>query len=107
MPRQLEDYEKKIKRLENLLKIRNEELFFSLKVKAINLLEEFDTERKDIEGLQQLTNENEVFEHLSNKLKARLKDLKSRQRSDNDVYHKEQVEVSQYEENLRYINQTN
>lgn len=39
MPRQLEDYEKKIKRLENLLKIRNEELFFSMKVKAINLLE--------------------------------------------------------------------
>jgi len=72
-------------------------LFFNLKVKAINLLEEFDTERKDIEEIQQLTNENEVFEHLSSKLKAKLKDLKSRQRNENDVYNKEQQEVSQYE----------
>jgi|JI6StandDraft_1071083.scaffolds.fasta_scaffold17731_3 hypothetical protein len=65
-------------------------MFFNLKVKAINLLEEFDTDRKDIEGLQVLSNENEVFEHLSSKLKGRLKDLKLRQRNDNDVYHKEQ-----------------
>jgi hypothetical protein len=65
-------------------------MFFNLKVKAINLLEEFDTDRKDIEGLQVLSNENEVFEHLSAKLKGRLKDLKLRQRNDNDVYHKEQ-----------------
>ena len=65
-------------------------MFFNLKVKAINLLEEFDTDRKDIEGLQVLSNENEVFEHLSAKLKGKLKDLKLRQRNDNDVYHKEQ-----------------
>lgn len=107
MPRQLEDYEKKIKRLENLLKIRNEELFFNLKIKAISLLEEFESERKDVEGMQHLSNENEVFEHLSNKLKARLRDLKSKQRSESDSYHKEQQEAGQYEENIRYLTETN
>jgi len=37
----VEDNEKKIQRLESLLRIKNEEAFFRLKIKGTNLLHEF------------------------------------------------------------------
>ena len=65
--------EKDLKRLENLLKIKNEEHFFSLKAKATGLLEEFCVERSEIEGMNQVTTETGVFDFMLGKLKLKVK----------------------------------
>lgn len=105
--RGLEDGEKKVKRLENLLRIRNEEMFFRFKVKATALLEEFGCGRADIEAVQPLTTEDAVFEFLSGKLKARLKELRGQQQAEGQELLRDRMDKTHYEENIRYLTETN
>lgn len=73
-----DDTEKKIKRLENLLRIKNEEVLFKIKIQAANLLAEFQVDKADVNGINYLESENEIFEFLMTKLKTKLKEMKGR-----------------------------
>ena len=57
----MDDNEKKIKRLENLLRIKNEEVLFKIKIQAANLLAEFQVDKADINGINYLESENDIF----------------------------------------------
>ena len=66
-----------------MLRIKNEEAFFQLKVKGINLLQEFGVTKEESEGMNHLHNESEVFEYIINKLKLRIKDYRSKEKFTN------------------------
>jgi hypothetical protein len=80
----IDDNEKKIKRLENLLRIKNEEVLFKIKIQAANLLAEFQVDKADINGINYLESENEIFEFLMSKLKLKLKDIKNREKENGE-----------------------
>jgi hypothetical protein len=63
-----------------LLRIKNEEVLFKIKIQAANLLAEFQVDKADINGINYLESENEIFEFLMNKLKLKLKDIKNREK---------------------------
>jgi hypothetical protein len=73
----IDDNEKKIKRLENLLRIKNEEVLFKIKI-------EFQVDKADINGINYLESENEIFEFLMSKLKLKLKDIKNREKENGE-----------------------
>lgn len=54
----IDDNERKIKRLENLLRIKNEEVLFKIKIQAANLLAEFQVDKADVNGINYLESEN-------------------------------------------------
>jgi hypothetical protein len=62
------------------LRIKNEEVLFKIKIQAANLLAEFQVDKADINGINYLESENEIFEFLMNKLKLKLKDIKNREK---------------------------
>lgn len=70
--------EDKAERLENLFKIKNEEIFFKLKLQVIGLLQEFGVGKDQLADINEVANETSLFSYLSRKLKGRLKDFRSK-----------------------------
>lgn len=103
----VDDNEKKIKRLENLLRIKNEEVLFKIKIQAANLLAEFQVDKADINGINYLESENEIFEFLMNKLKLKLKDIKNRERENGEGRSKDRIEQERNEETIHFLTETN
>lgn len=64
--------------MENLFKIKNEEILFKLKLQAIGLLQEFGVAKDQLADINDVTSETALFSYLSRKLKGRLKDIRSR-----------------------------
>jgi hypothetical protein len=71
--------EDKAERLENLFKIKNEEIFFKLKLQVIGLLQEFGLGKDQLADINEVATETALFSFLSRKLKGRLKDFRSRE----------------------------
>lgn len=64
--------------MENLFKIKNEEILFKLKLQVIGLLQEFGVGKDQLNDVNDVTSETALFSYLNRKLKGRLKDIRSR-----------------------------
>jgi hypothetical protein len=64
--------------LENLFKIKNEEIFFKIKLQIITLLQEFGVAKDQIGDINEVNNETSLFSYLARKLKGKLKDFRSK-----------------------------
>lgn len=102
-----DDNEKKIKRLENLLRIKNEEVLFKIKIQAANLLAEFQVDKADINGINYLESENDIFEFLMNKLKLKLKDIRNKERENGEFRSKDRIEQERNEETIYFLTEKN
>lgn len=103
----IEESEKKIKKLESIIKIRNEETFFRLKLKAVNLLEEFELTKEDTEGMNQIDSEHAVFEYMINKLKIKIKEYKSKSKTMVEESEKGKRSTDELNDELRKLSETN
>jgi hypothetical protein len=66
----------KMQRLENLLRIKKEEVFFKVRMQAVALLGEFGVGKEE---LGEVGGEDELFSLMARLLKLRLRDFRSRE----------------------------
>jgi hypothetical protein len=99
--------EDKAERLENLFKIKNEEIFFKLKLQAIGLLQEFGVGKDQLGDINEVANETALFSFLTRKLKSRLKDFRSREQESSFELQKDRILNQKHEERIHYLTETN
>lgn len=98
---------KKSERFENLLKIKQEETFFRIKLQIIGLLQEFQVCKEDLSGIHEITSESALFNFLVKKLKSKLRDWRSREQESNYEIRKDRVLNQQNEERIHHLTETN
>lgn len=99
--------EDKAERLENLFKIKNEEIFFKLKLQVIALLQEFGVSKDQLADINEVATETALFSFLSRKLKGRLKDFRSREQESTFELQKDRILSQKQEERIHYLTETN
>jgi hypothetical protein len=83
--------EGKMERLENLFKIKNEEIFFKIKLQIIGLLQEFGVAKEQLTEINEVASEGALFSFMAKKLKGRLKDFRSKEQESNFVLQKDRI----------------
>jgi hypothetical protein len=99
--------EDKAERLENLFKIKNEEILFKLKLQVIGLLQEFGVGKDQLADINDVSSESALFSYLSRKLKGRLKDIRSREQESSFELQKDRILNQKQEERIHYLTETN
>ena len=70
--------DRKTEQLESLMKIKNHEIFFKIKLQIISLLQEFQIPKAEIDGIKEISNESALFSWMVRKLKIKIKDIRSK-----------------------------
>lgn len=99
--------EGKMERLENLFKIKNEEIFFKIKLQIIALLQEFGVAKEQLSEINEVASEGALFSFMAKKLKGRLKDFRSKEQESNFVLQKDRILSEKQEERIHYLTETN
>lgn len=90
-----------------MFKIKNEEIFFKIKLQIIGLLQEFQISKEDIAGINEVNSESALFSFMVRKLKIKLKDFRSKEQESNFEIQKDKILNQKYEERIHYLMETN
>lgn len=74
-----------------MFKIKNEEIFFKIKLQIISLLQEFGINKEQLNDVNEVSNETSLFSYMSRKLKSRLKDFRSKEQESNFEIQKDRI----------------
>ena len=69
----------KMERLEHLFKIKQEEIFFKIKLQVIGLLQEFGISKEELMKFNDVAAETTLFNQMTKTLKSRLRDFRSKE----------------------------
>lgn len=94
-------------RLENLFKIKSEEIFFKVKLQIINLLQEFGVAKEELSEINDIANEGTLFTFMSKKLKGKLKDFRNKEQESGFELQKDKIMNQKQEERIHYLVETN
>lgn len=97
----------KVERLENLFKIKNEEIFFKIKLQTISLLQEFGVGKDQLSDINDVANETSLFSYMTRKLKGRLKDFRSKEQESTFEIQKDKILSQKQDERIHYLTETN
>lgn len=97
----------KAERLENLFKIKNEEIFFKIKLQTISLLQEFGVGKDQLSDINDVANETSLFSYMTRKLKGRLKDFRSKEQESTFEIQKDKILSQKQDERIHYLTETN
>lgn len=93
----------KMVRLENLFKIKSEEIFFKVKLQIINLLQEFGVAKEELSEINDIANEGSLFTFMSKKLKGKLKDFRNKEQESGFELQKDKIMNQKQEERIHYL----
>ena len=90
-----------------MFKIKNEEIFFKIKLQIIGLLQEFQVSKEEISGINEVNSESALFSFMVRKLKIKLKDFRSKEQESNFEIQKDKILNQKNEERIHYLMETN
>ena len=97
----------KMERLEHLFKIKQEEIFFKIKLQVIGLLQEFGISKEELMKFNDVSSETTLFNQMTKTLKIRLRDFRSREQENSFELQKDKIMGQKQEEKIHYLTETN
>lgn len=96
-----------MERLEHLFKIKQEEIFFKIKLQVIGLLQEFGIAKEELAEFNDVSSETTLFTMMTRKLKGRLKNFRSKEQESSFQIQRDKILSQKQEQRIHYLTETN
>ena len=90
-----------------MFQIKQEEIFFKIKLQVIGLLQEFGLSKEELAEFNDISSESNLFTLMVKKVKGKLKDFRNKEQETSFELQKDKILNQKQEERIHYLTETN